>query len=293
MKKVSPNIFIVIPCFNNLDVLKKSIPAIYSDKLSIVVFDDGSSDGTGEWLKNNYPKITRIEGDGSNWWTGSLKKAIDYCLALNCDYIVSLNADVVISPNVVSKLLICSKDNNNAIVASLVVDIKKPTTILWSGSKFDKIHRLIPIFSSKYFFKAGQSSSEVGINPYTVDEVHGRGVLIPTSVINLLGNYDSYTFPHYGGDTDFSFRAKAAGVKMIVNPACKAKVYTENTSLNKKLKGPLSAKFVSIRNYLFDRKSGEAAYVWWNLYRKHLPLRYFFQSYLFVIALNIYRRLSN
>ena len=39
-------IAVVIPCHNNLDVLKSYIPAIYSDNYTLVVFDDGSSDGT-------------------------------------------------------------------------------------------------------------------------------------------------------------------------------------------------------------------------------------------------------
>ena len=293
MEKVRPSIFIVIPCFNNLDVLKESIPSIYSDKFSFVVFDDGSSDGTGEWLKKNYPKIHCIKGNGLNWWTGSLKKAIDYCITLDFDFIVSLNADVLITPEIVSKLIKCSIDNDDAIVASLVVDIKNPSYVLWSGSKFTKIHKFIPIYTSRYFVKAGQSVDKVSINPYSVDEVHGRGVLIPKRCLDAIGNYDSDTFQHYGGDTDFSFRANNVGIKMLVDPACRAKVFTENTSINKKQVGSFFSKLYSINNYLFDRKSGEAIYVWWNLYKKHLPLKYRLQSFLFVILLNIYRRISN
>ena len=234
-----------------------------------------------------------MKGDGSNWWTGSLVKAIDYCMANNCDYIVSLNADVVITPEIVSKLIKCSRDNNDSIVASLVVDINDPTKVLWSGSKFEKIHKLLPIYSSKYYVKAGLSVNEVSSKSYEVDEVHGRGVLIPCAVINKIGNYDSKTFPHYGGDTDFSFRAKKTGIKMLVDPLCLAKVFVDNTSINTKENDSFFKKIISIKNYLFKRKNGEALFVWWNLYKKHLPLKYFLQSYFFVIGLNIYRRLNN
>lgn len=293
MEKINFKIGVVIPCFNNLDVLKESIPSIYTDNFSFVVFDDGSTDGTSEWLKNNFPNIHCIKGDGSNWWTGSLKKGIDYCMTLDCEYIVSLNADVLITPEIVSKLIKCSIDNDDAIVASLVVDIKNPSSVLWSGSKFTKIHKFVPIYTSRYLVKAGQSVDEVPVNPYSVDEVHGRGVLLPMRCIDIIGNYDSDTFQHYGGDTDFSFRANNLGVKMLVEPSCKAKVFTENTSLYKKEIGSFFSKLYSINDYLFDRKSGEAIYVWWNIYKKHLPFKYFPQSFLFVILLNIYRRLSN
>ena len=78
---------------------------------------------------------------------------------------------------------------------------------------------------------------------------------------------------------------------MLVDPSCIAKVFVENTSINKNENGSITKKIISIKNYLIDRKSGEALKVWWNLYKRHLPYRYFLQSFLFVILLNIYRRL--
>jgi len=287
------SICVVVPCHNNLDVLRHSIPSVYSDDLLIVVFDDGSTDGTEKWLKENFPKIHCLKGNGSNWWTGSLARAIDFGMDNKCNYIVSLNADVLITPEIVNRLIKCSRDNNDAITASLVVDAHNPGKVLWSGSKFEKIHKLLPVYSSRYFVKAGLSINKLPNKAYEVDEVHGRGVLIPSSVIKKIGNYDYKTFPHYGGDTDFSFRAKNIGIKMLVDPLCSAKVFIENTSLNIRENTSFFEKLISIKNYLFKRKNGEAIFVWWNLYKKHLPLRYFFQSYLFVIVLNIYRRLGN
>jgi len=283
---------IVIPCFNNLSVLKHSIPSVYSDDFLIIVFDDGSSDGTEKWLKENFPKIYYLKGDGSNWWTGSLAKAIDFAMANKCNYIVSLNADVLISPKIVSTLIKTSKNNNDSIVASLVVDIYDPIKIAWSGSRFEKIHKLLPVYASRYFIKSGVLIDNAPKKAYEVDEVHGRGVLIPSGIIRRIGNYDFKAFPHYGGDTDFSFRAKKNGIKMFVEPLCLAKVFAENTSLNKKEKLTFFGKLIPIKNYLFKRKNGEAVFVWWRLYKKHLPLPYFFQSYLFVIILNIYRKLT-
>lgn len=293
VKQTKHKIGIAIPCFNNLDVLKYSIPAINNDNFLITLFDDGSSDGTESWVKENYPNIRYLKGDSFNWWTGSLSKLIDYCLKQDCDYIVSLNADVVISPKNVELLVERSSKENNAIVASLVVDFKNTTQILWAGSNFKKIHKFIPIYASRYITKAGSEINDAKENAYRVDEVHGRGVLFPKEVFKQIGNYDYITFPHYGGDTDFSFRAKKNNISMIVEPKSIAKVFSENTSLNKKEKKTFFKKLFSVKDYLFDRKSGEALRLWWNLYKKHLPRRYFLQSYLFVILLNIYRRLWN
>ena len=282
---------LAIPCFNNLDVLQQSLPTVYSDEFLVVLFDDGSSDGTQEWVKANYPAAVVLRGDGEHWWTGSLEKAISYCLARGCDYIVSINADVLISPTTVHQLLEVSRAHENAIVASLVVDINNPEEILWAGSFFKRVHALVPIYSHQYVMKAGNSIKKLPSSPYLVDEVHGRGVLLPRTALEVVGNYDGERFPHYGGDNDFSFRAKRCGVKMLVDPESIASVYTDNTSLGVKSNSSLWGRFKSLRNYLFVRKNGEALYVWWSLYQRYLPVQYFFQSFVFIIALNIYRRM--
>ena len=282
---------IVIPCFNNLDVLKQSIPSIYNEKFIIILSDDNSSDGTSEWISKNYPKIIQIKGDGNNWWTGSLAIGISKCLDLNCKYIVSVNADVIISDDTIFKLIETSKKNNNSIVASLVVDINKPDTILWAGSFFKKIHKIIPIFTSKYIIKAGNHINNIPHELYETDEVHGRGVLIPSHVIKKVGNYDGKNFPHYGGDNDFSFRVKKNELKMFIDTSCIAKVYRDNTSLNINKKMNFFEKIQYIYRYLFKRKNGEALFVWFKLYKKHLGFFYFIPSYLFIISLNIFRKI--
>ena len=234
-----PKIAIVIPSHNNLNVLKHSVPSIYDDAFMIVLFDDGSTDGTAEWVKKNYPKVHILKGDGNCWWTGAVSRLIDYCLVKNCDYIISLNADVLITPELARSLVCLSIDKSDAIVASLVVDVTNPEKVLWAGSRFDKIHKFVPIYASQYIHKAGSLVRSLPKGPYTADEVHGRGVVLPASVIRSIGNYDWESFPQYGGDTEFSFRASRNGITMFIDPNCRAKVFVDNTSIGVK-------KYVSI-----------------------------------------------
>jgi GT2 family glycosyltransferase len=288
----NPKIGVVIPSHNNLNVLKHSVPSIYDDAFMIVLFDDGSTDGTAEWVGKNYPKVHILRGDGNCWWTGAVARLIDYCLVNNCDYIISLNADVLITPESAQRLVSLSMNKSDAIVASLVVDVLNPERVLWAGSLFDKIHKLIPIYASKYIYKSGSSVKSLPKGPYVADEVHGRGVVLPASVIRSIGNYDWERFPQYGGDTEFSFRASRNGIKMFIDPSCLAKVFSDNTSIGVKAYASLPDRLLGIKDYLFKRKNGEAAIVWWRLYRRYLPLKFFVQSYIFVLIWNVYRRLG-
>lgn len=282
---------VVIPCFNNLDVLKHSLKSVFTNEFFFVIFDDNSNDGTESWVKKNYPKINYLKGNGDNWWTGSTSKGIEFCLKNKCDFVLNLNADVIINPETVKNLLKISVDNNYCIVSSLVLSVNKRKQIIWSGSKFRKIYNWLPILTSKYIYKSGTLISEINNDIYEVDEVHGRGVLIPISVLKKIGNYDSKSFPHYGGDTDFSFRAKKNNIKMLLDPNSKVYLYEKNTGLKRDRNISLYSKLRQIWDYLTNRKNGEALTVWFKLYIKHLKIYYVFQSYLFVIFLNIYRRL--
>ncbi len=282
---------VVIPCHNNLNVLKKSIPSFYNDRFFIVVYDDKSSDGTSNWLSENYPKIYQIKGDGKSWWTGSLKNGIDFCLKNNCNYILSLNADVLIDQETIINLLNCSKKKNNSVIASLVVSYSNLNNIIWAGSIFDKISPWIPIFVSKYLHK-NMDYSDLKKEVYEVDEVHGRGVIIPSEIFKTVGNYDNNVFPHYGGDTDFSLKLKKNGIKMFVQPNCVVKLFENNTGLSRKRDMSFKNKISQIIKYLFKTKNGDGLRVWFRLYSRHLKFYYFFQSYFFVIFLNIYRRLK-
>ncbi len=60
-KKV--NISVIIPTWNRLHVLKRAIDSVLAQTFTpveVIVIDDGSSDGTAEWIKQNYPSIILV-----------------------------------------------------------------------------------------------------------------------------------------------------------------------------------------------------------------------------------------
>lgn len=287
------DVFIIIPSHNNLSVLKRSLGAIADSGCQVVVFDDGSTDGTSLWMRNTYPGVTVLKGNGEYWWTGALCEGIKFALAREAKFILSLNADVVTSKEAITRLIRTSKGNNNAIVASIVLDIEFPTVVRWAGSKFERLGRLLPIYVSRYVYKSGHSVAAIPDQVYPVDEVHGRAVLIPAEIFADIGHYDGQTFPQYGGDTDFSLRARKNGISLLVDPKARALVYTQNTSIISTDNLSIVRRIINISNYLVSRKHGEALRVWWILLYRHVPLTSLLPSYIFIISLNIYRRIVN
>ena len=58
----------VIPTYNRKHTLQRAIDSVYDQKYSsneIIVVDDGSTDGTDEWIKTKYPKIILLSQSNS------------------------------------------------------------------------------------------------------------------------------------------------------------------------------------------------------------------------------------
>ena len=57
------NISVIIPTYNRKETLKRAIQSVLIQSYTpyeIIVIDDGSEDGTKEWLKDNYPNVKYI-----------------------------------------------------------------------------------------------------------------------------------------------------------------------------------------------------------------------------------------
>src|SRR5512133_1867572 len=94
-------IAILIPVYNGLKFLTKTIPAIYGHisaiedwQFEIVVSDDNSSDGTPEWLQQHFPNVKVLHGNGSLLWSGGINMGVNYALADgNFAYVLLWNHD--------------------------------------------------------------------------------------------------------------------------------------------------------------------------------------------------------
>ena len=103
-------IHILIPVHNGLDETVKCLASLakqtYTD-YEVIVIDDGSTDGTQSYLRQNYPSVKIINGSGNLWWTGAMRKGIDWVLRNGVgdgDYLMSLNNDVILPEDTLSKL---------------------------------------------------------------------------------------------------------------------------------------------------------------------------------------------
>ena len=80
-------IAILLPVFNNLDFTRSTLEelgglrdGVDGANFNIVLIDDGSTDGTSEWVQQNHPEVILLHGDGNLWWSGAINMGAQYAI---------------------------------------------------------------------------------------------------------------------------------------------------------------------------------------------------------------------
>ena len=86
--------YIIIPVFNSRQITLNCLTLLHSqtyNKYSIIIVDDGSTDGTYQAIKEQFPNVTVLKGDGNLWWAGAVNFALNEILkfASDEDYVLS------------------------------------------------------------------------------------------------------------------------------------------------------------------------------------------------------------
>ena len=201
-------VYCIIPVHNRAKITKKCVAHLtaqdYED-LHIVMVDDGSTDGTSEFLANQESDHFEVlNGDGNLWWGGAMRMGIDWTLAraIESDYVLMLNDDVSIRSDYVSKLVEFSKTHSDAMVGSVFRD--------------EETSRLVSYGSFIDYWKMTISAISSPDERNKVNALSGRGVLIPVHRALETGNLRSTFFRHYMGDFEYTARLREKGCPIVV-----------------------------------------------------------------------------
>lgn len=218
-------IFILIPIHNRLKTTIVGLNSLYRSlnfytktsnctiKFKVVVIDDGSTDGSYEWISENYPDINLVKGDGNLWWTGAINLGIKYVLK-NFNSISGFlfwNDDTTPAEDYINRLSELSEKKSNTIIGNIVLEKENHDVIHSYGGSLNKWTGFI-----HYNYK-GYSIKSCSDNETYVDWLPGMGTYIPIEVFNKIGFLDDKHFPSYFGDVDYCLSAKKSDFKLLVN----------------------------------------------------------------------------
>jgi GT2 family glycosyltransferase len=169
----------------------------------LLLIDDGSTDGTSEYVKQSIDNCTVIQGKGSWWWAGSLQQGYKW-LKINGgadDLVLIINDDVVIPSDYleIGSELMGRKSKSLTYTICYSMQTKE---LFWSG---------IHIEWRAYSFSPNARKELVNC-------ASTRGLFLRVKDFLEIGGFHPRLLPQYFSDYEFTYRAFRKGYTFDSSP---------------------------------------------------------------------------
>ncbi len=211
--------------------------------VGIVIVDDGSTDGTSDAIREQFPDVDIVNGDGELWFTEGTNVGVRRALERDPKYILLMNDDQVFDEDFLVTLVETAEHNPRSVVGSLL--------LLWDMPH--KVFQVAPVWSTRHGgWRHWQSQTvwTVPEKPWKVDLIVGNCLLVPAEAMRECGLMNSKRYPNFG-DAEYTPRLRKAGWKLIIDP--RSRVFCQPNTSPGRIR---SMGFAKLFNALFvDLKS--------------------------------------
>lgn len=244
------SVSIVIPNFNGEELLKINLPIIKKvmenpvNKISeVIIVDDGSKDGSIEFIRNNYPKIILVCYKKNRGFSSAVNVGIKLSKG---NLIVLLNNDVKPQENFLGGIFKYFSDKRLFAVSF------HEKGYGWAWGKFQ---------DGFIIYEPGKESKEY----HSTFWVSGGSGIFRREILFKLGLFDERLFsPFYWEDLDLSYRALKHGYKILWIP--EAEVVHNHESTVKQIS----------ENYRWRiQERNQLLFIWKNISSKNMLKKHF------------------
>lgn len=210
MQKTDPLVSIIIVNYNGKHFLKEGLDSLFAmdyprEKLEIILVDNGSTDGSTEFLRKSYPEVKVLQNETNN-----------YCRANNLgikasggEYVALLNNDVKVDPKWLAEIIKAfSADNRIGAITGKV--------LFFDGKLQGAGHDELPDF---YWSDRGFLEEDAGQYEKTeeMESISHCAVVYRKACLDAIGPLDE-DFNMFVEDVDMALRARQKGWTLLYAP---------------------------------------------------------------------------
>ena len=179
----------------------------------LVVVDNGSTDGSADAVAAEFPDALLVRNAENRGFAGGMNVGIQAALDAGADGVVTLNNDMEVEPGFLAPLVESVADPGVAAACAQVLFADEPPRVWYAGATFSPTRG----YSGR---NTGYGGPPVppATPPYESDRACGGAMLVRREVFERVGLFDETLFA-YAEDTDWSLRARAVGLRVVVVPA--------------------------------------------------------------------------
>ncbi len=219
-----PDISIIIVNFNNQRVLEACLPAVRQTiaalDTEVILSDNGSRDGSVDWVRQNFPEIRILENNANLGFAEANNRAFPLCTGR---YILLLNPDTIAQEDAIGAMMRFLENYPHAGVVGCK---------LLNGDRSRQVSaRAFPSLTSTFLSYSGlawrnpqgrfcgqfEYGDWDGESARRVDWVCGAALMIRREVLDRVGPIDPYFFLTYD-EVDWCHRILKAGWETWYTP---------------------------------------------------------------------------
>lgn len=209
---------VIIVSWNALHHLKNYLPSVtatdYPD-FEIILADNASTDGSKEWVRENYPEVKIAEFDKNYGYCGGNNRAVPHAEG---DILLFLNNDVRVEPDWLHGLAKCfQRDEKIAAVQPKMLSDEQPDYFEYAGAAGGFLDRWGYPFCRGRIFDTVEKDEGQYDNETDILWASGAALAIRKKVFEDLGPFDA-DFEFHMEEIDLCWRLWNAGHKVRFCP---------------------------------------------------------------------------
>jgi GT2 family glycosyltransferase len=225
---------VVVLSWNGREDTLACLRSLEGEGADVIVVDNASEDGSADAVSG----VELIRNDRNLGYAGGMNVGLRAALERGADAVLLLNNDVEVEPGAIAALARSSE--GAGAVCPLITFADDPETVWYAGASFDARRG----YNGRH--RGFRESATSFAERTQTDRACGAAMLIPRRALEQVGELDEELFA-YQEDTDWSLRAKAAGLAVLVEPAARVR---HKVSAATGGEGSPTALYYSVRNTL-------------------------------------------
>ena len=212
-------IHIILPTHNRISQLKLFLECLKSQNFHsyhLILCDDGSTDGSAEYVLDQFKTATILQGRGTWWFAGAVHAGYKWIKSNNVEkdeFVLIINDDTQFDKNFLSTGINYLSDRPRTLIQA--------QTRLQQGGDF--VDTGMHVHWKTFMIKMATSESDINC-------LSTCGLFLRVSDLLEIGGFHPFILPHYWSDYEFTIRAHTKNFTLQTTPQLQLFVNAETTS---------------------------------------------------------------
>lgn len=208
---MNPLVSVIVLNWNGRKFLKECLDSLLRqsyDDFEVIFVDNGSSDGSPEFVRSNYPNVRVLALPQNIGFAAGNNVGLDHCRG---EFVVTLNNDTKVDPEFVSRLVAAGKaDDRIGLVAAKMLNY-------YHTDRIDSVG--LTVAGNGLGYNKGIAEVDRGQykEPGPVFGPCGGAALYRRAMLSEMGFFDGDFFAYYE-DFDLAWRCRLAGWQAVTAP---------------------------------------------------------------------------